>query len=113
MQTTPARYDGVSILLHWIIALGIIAIAAVELLRGELFAKGSAPREVLKAIHDHAGTVIFALILLRLVWRATHAKPALPAGMRYWERSAAKPTHVSLYPLMGGEAARSQQRVCR
>ncbi len=100
MSTTSGRYDRVSIWLHWTIGLGIIAIAVIELLRGELFAKGSAPREALKALHDPAGTIIFALILLRVVWRFTHVVPALPPGMRDWERLAAKLTHVSLYLLI-------------
>jgi cytochrome b561 len=97
MQTSPSRYDQTSIVLHWTIALGIIAIAAAEILRGELFAKGSLPREVLKALHEPAGTLILALIVLRLVWRATHAAPALPLGMHDWERSGAKLTHWILY----------------
>ena len=100
MQTSPSRYDHISIMLHWMIGLGIIAIAAVELLRGELFAKGSVPREALKALHEPAGIIILALIVLRLVWRATHDAPALPLGMRNWERLGAKLTHWSLYLLM-------------
>ena len=81
MSTASGRYDRVSIWLHWTIGLGIVAIAVIELLRGELFAKGSVPREALKALHDPAGTIIFALILLRVVWRVTHPVPALPPGM--------------------------------
>lgn len=99
MQTSPSRYDRISISLHWTIGLGIIAIAAVELLRGELFAKGSVPREALKALHEPAGIIIFGLIMLRLFWRATHDAPALQ-GMRDWEQLTAKLTHWSLYLLM-------------
>ena len=116
MSTTSGRYDRVSIWLHWTIGLGIIAIAVVELLRGELFAKGSVPREALKALHDPAGTIIFALILLRVVWRVAHPVPALPPGMHAWERFAAKLTHVSLYllivvmPLLGFAATFARGR---
>ena len=116
MSTASGRYDRVSIWLHWTIGLGIVAIAVIELLRGELFAKGSVPREALKALHDPAGTIIFALILLRVVWRLTHPVPALPPGMHTWERLAAKLTHVSLYllivvmPLLGFAATFARGR---
>lgn len=100
MSYSPRRYDAVSVFLHWSIALGIIVIAAVELLRGELFPRGSAIREALKALHDPAGTVVFALVLVRLVWRSTHAAPGMPDGMHPWQRLAAKLTHFALYFMM-------------
>ncbi len=56
MNDVSRRYDGVSVFLHWTIGVGIIAVAVIELLRGEMFAKGSVMRETLKALHDPAGT---------------------------------------------------------
>lgn len=100
MKNSPTRFDRVSIAFHWSIGAAIIAIAAVELLRGELFPKGSYYREVLKTFHDPAGTVVFALVLLRLVWRSTHAAPTMPESMRLWEKSSAKLIHYALYALM-------------
>jgi cytochrome b561 len=96
----PRRYDTVSVFLHWSIGIGIIAIALLELLRGGLFPKGSVMREGLKAFHEPAGTVIFALILVRLLWRSLHNPPELPETMLPWERLAAKLTHLLLYGLM-------------
>jgi cytochrome b561 len=90
----------VSIWLHWSIGIAIIVIAAAELLRGELFPKGSFLRDGLKALHDPAGTVVFALIIVRLAWRSTHAAPELPAGTRPWEELAAKLSHYTLYVMM-------------
>lgn len=66
MNNAANRYDKVSIWLHWSIGIAIISIAAIEILRGELFSKGSILRETLKALHDPAGTVAFALIIVRL-----------------------------------------------
>jgi cytochrome b561 len=96
----PARFDKVSIFLHWSVGIAIIAIAGIELLRGELLPKGSYLREGLKTIHDPAGTVVFALVLLRLVWRSVHPDPAMPEGTRPWENASAKLTHYTLYALM-------------
>ena len=100
MNTAASRYDKVSIWLHWSIGIAIIVIAAIELLRGELFAKGSFLREGLKALHDPAGTVVFALIVVRLAWRSVHAAPAMPDSMRPWEKLAARLTHYALYVMM-------------
>ena len=95
MRKDQARYDTVSIVLHWSVGISIIAIAAIELLRGEIFPKGSYFREALKALHDPAGTVVFALVMLRLLWR-----PAMPESMRNWEKGAARLTHYTLYAMM-------------
>jgi superoxide oxidase len=100
MPGMSRRYDPVSVFLHWSIAIGVIAVAVIELLRGELFAKGSAMREGLKAFHEPAGTVLFALILVRLLWRSLHTPPELPDAMLPLERLAAKLTHLTLYVMM-------------
>lgn len=96
----PARYDAVAITLHWLIGIAIIVAGTAELLRGELFPKGHAVRVFLGAIHPGLGTVIFALILLRLLWRVTHPAPALPDDMKGWEVLTAKITHLALYAAM-------------
>jgi cytochrome b561 len=100
MPKSPERFDTVSIVLHWSIGTAIIAIAAIELLRGEVFPRGSFMREALKALHDPAGTVVFGLILLRILWRFVHPAPAMPQGMRSWETIAAKLTHFALSLMM-------------
>lgn len=100
MHTATPRYDSVSIALHWIIGIGIIVVGLAEMLRGEIFARGSAPREFLKVLHEPAGIVLLALIALRIVWRLLHRPPELPGDMRPWERLAAKLVHGLLYALM-------------
>jgi cytochrome b561 len=82
------------------VGISIIAIAAIELLRGEIFPKGSYFSEALKAFHEPAGTVVFALVLLRLFWRSAHSSPAMPESMRSWERIVAGLTHYTLYAMM-------------
>ena len=100
MSSSANRYDNVTIWLHWSIGIAIIVIAAIEILRGELFPKGSFLREGLKALHDPAGTVVFALVIVRLAWRLTHAAPGMPESMRPWEQLLAKLTHYALYVMM-------------
>ena len=100
MRRSPDRFDHVSVVLHWGIAMAIIAIAAIELLRGELSPKGSFWREALKALHEPAGTVAFALIFLRLMWRLIHPAPPMPLTMRPWEKMSARGMHLVLYAAM-------------
>jgi len=100
MTRAPTRYDSITIALHWSIGIGIVAIGLTEMLRGEIFAKGSPPRELLKAFHEPAGLVLLGLIALRLLWRLSHTAPLPPPTMRPWELLAAKLTHLGLYTLM-------------
>lgn len=100
MQTLPNRFDPVSIILHWSVAIAIVAVAAIELLRQDAFPKGSLLRETLKALHNPAGTVVFGLILLRCLWRLAHPAPAMPASMRAWEKRVAKLTQFALHVAM-------------
>ncbi|MCX7312402.1 MAG: cytochrome b/b6 domain-containing protein [Hyphomicrobiales bacterium] len=52
--------------------------------------------------HAGLGYDFLVLLMLRLLWRWTHAVPALPAGLQRWERVSAQAGHVSLYILMLG-----------
>ncbi len=110
-QTSRTRYDAVAIALHWVIGGAIALVWLLETARGDLFAKGSWAREALKSFHEPAGTVVLALVLLRLVWRALHAPPSLPEDMKPAERLASNWAHRLLYvgmlavPVVGIAAA--------
>jgi cytochrome b561 len=52
------------------------------------------------AWHSALGYDLFALLLLRLVWRWLNPVPELPADLQPWERIAARLAHVGLYVLM-------------
>ena len=99
LTTNKTRYDNVTILLHWTIGIGIIALGLLELLRHE-FPKGTFVREGLKVLHQPAGTTLFALILVRIAWRATFATPPVAAVTTGIAALAAKAVHLSLYALM-------------
>jgi cytochrome b561 len=46
------------------------------------------------------GYDLFALIVLRLLWRWYNPVPELPADLKPWERMAARAGHILLYVLM-------------
>ncbi len=98
-KTSRSHYDTVTILLHWTIGVGIIALGLLELLRHE-FPKGTFVREGLKTLHQPAGTTLFALILIRIAWRATFATPPVAAATKGIAALAAKAVHLALYALM-------------
>jgi cytochrome b561 len=50
--------------------------------------------------HKSLGITALGLVILRLLWRATHAAPPLPASFARWERRAAALGHALLYALM-------------
>jgi len=101
MNDTPARYHGFAILLHWLLAVALVALFALGLYMHEL--PFSPQRLKLYSWHKWAGIVVLALSLLRLLWRLGHRPPALPAAIEHampgWQVLAHKATHLGLYLL--------------
>lgn len=101
MQKRASTYDNVTVLLHWTIGLGILAIGLIEIMRHE-FPKGTFLREGPKSLHQPAGTVLFALIMVRIMWRATLGRTLDAAKRMDFSAYAAKLTHLALYAMMVG-----------
>lgn len=101
MQKRASTYDTVTVLLHWTIGIGILAIGALELMRHEV-PKGTFLRGGLKALHQPAGTVLFALIMVRILWRATFGSTIDAAKRMTASAYAGKLTHLALYAMMVG-----------
>jgi cytochrome b561 len=97
VSTLPQRYTPTAIALHWLVAVFIVA----NLLGGLYMTGLTLSPQKLKYFswHKWAGVTIFALSALRLLWRLSHAAPALPGGMPAWQRSAAHASHCLLYAL--------------
>ena len=109
--TAPAtpRYTTLAITLHWVLALALVGLFVMGNYMSDL--PFSPQRLKLYNWHKWAGVTILALSLLRLLWRATHRPPALPAriesAMPAWQLRAYHATHTLMYalffavPLMG------------
>ncbi|MBN8831991.1 MAG: cytochrome b, partial [Sphingomonadales bacterium] len=52
------------------------------------------------ALHKSLGITVFALTLLRIVWRLGHRAPPLPATTPGWQRAAAHGAHMLLYGFL-------------
>lgn len=121
MNDTVERYTKTAIILHWLIALLIIAMLALGFWMHEL------PKDAPKTaafdlfnlgiytmtlpepvsvrtfyfnLHKSIGVTLLAFILFRVFWRFTHVVPAFPDTMKAWEKKLADAGHKTLYLLM-------------
>jgi cytochrome b561 len=92
-----ARYGTVAILLHWLIALLIVANVVLGLRSSAL--DGLARFELLQ-VHKSIGISILLFSLFRLAWRLTHRPPPYPADLGRATRAAAATVHWLFYALM-------------
>ncbi len=92
------RYSAVSIALHWLIALGILALIGIGLAMTHL-ALAPMLKFQLYQLHKSIGITVLLAVLLRILWRFFHRPPALPDLPRL-EKAAAEGMHTLLYLLM-------------
>lgn len=97
-QTTGKRYSGVAMLLHWLIAIGVITQWRIAE-AAEHSASEEAGREIMSN-HFSLGVTILVLVLARLVWRLVRPNPPLAAHLATWERWLAKISHTLFYVLL-------------
>ena len=95
---TNAEWGAVSKLLHWLMAVGVIAAAAIALISEDL--SSSRQRYEWMVYHKSIGLTLLGLLLLRLAWRLSNPTPAMPAGLPVWQHWAAKFSHGLLYLLL-------------
>jgi len=97
MIPASSRYTRTAIALHWIVAVLILFNLAFGLYTVNL---PLSPQKLKYfSFHKWIGVTVFMLVAARLLWRLTHAAPALPATMKPWELKAAHASHVMLYVL--------------
>ena len=91
------RYSTVAVILHWGIALAILA--QVLLITAHEATEGPLSREFVE-VHKALGITILLATLFRIIWRLMNPAPPLPADMKPWEKVAARVTHVGFYVLL-------------
>lgn len=92
----PGRYTSIAIILHWFVALLVVAQFGLGWGMQEIAKKPPGQRADAYNLHKSLGLTIFALMALRVAWRARHAPPALPPMPR-WQARLATSTHALLY----------------
>jgi len=98
-KSTTDRYGTLSIGMHWLMLLLLIAVYALINLR-ELYPRGSDLRDALKMWHFMLGLSIFVLVFVRLVIRVTGPTPGIRPEARAWQVRLAALMHIALYVFM-------------
>ena len=94
------RYTRTAIVLHWLIAIGVLAQFA---LGWWMIGIPKDPPGLLAwwfNMHKSIGLTLGLLIVARIAWRSTHPAPELPRELPRWQRVAAGASHAGLYLCM-------------
>lgn len=100
------RYNALSIGVHWLTVLLMIAVYALIECRG-IYPKGSDAREAMKMWHNMLGLVVFGLVFVRLAALAVYRIPSIAPQPPAWQHRMAKAMHLALWlfliamPLLG------------
>ncbi len=94
-------YDPVWRTLHWLMAVLFLFNVGLGYYASTLH-PGVPPRPALLDVHKSIGVTLFALVLVRLIWRMMHAHPHLPDSFGPLTRAASALVHGALYALMLG-----------
>ena len=97
MSTQPNHFAPLARLLHWLMALMIIAMLFIG---AGMVASVSDRHEWLIHLHKPLGVAILAAGDRAPGGALLHAQPPLPADLPGWQVLAAKASHVLLYALM-------------
>ena len=95
------RYSPISIALHWIMLLLLVAVYACMELR-EFYPRGSDLREGLKTWHYMLGLTVLLLAVARMIAHFARRAPPITPEPPAWQTLLAKGTHFALYAFMLG-----------
>ncbi|WP_321782734.1 cytochrome b [Paraburkholderia sp. J94] len=97
MKTGGTHFSGLARLIHWSMAVLIIAMLFVGV---GMVSTVSRLHETLIALHRPLGIALLLLVIVRVAVRLTRGAPGLPDDIPAWQRAAAHASHLALYGLM-------------
>lgn len=92
------QYTRTAIGLHWIMAILIFATFGLGLTVSDMTFSPTALKYI--SYHKWLGVTVFVFAVLRVLWRLTHAAPALEDSLSRVEKFAANAAHHLLYILI-------------
>lgn len=95
-RNTSARYGLVSVLLHWLVALAVFGLFALGFWMVGL-SYYDPWRQSAPDLHKSIGILLFATMLLRVLWRLVNPAPAALENHGALTRLASKLGHAALY----------------
>lgn len=99
MNNRTDRYGSLSISMHWLMLVLLVAVYACIELHG-LAPRGSTLRAGLKTWHFMLGLTVFALVFLRLAIRLTTTSPRRDPKVAQWQYVLAEIMHGLLYAFL-------------
>jgi cytochrome b561 len=97
-QRSPVRYGRVAQAFHWVTAI-LVLLAYLYGPGGSEENVYSRARDFDRQLHETLGMCVFALVVIRLLWRMVDTQPDPPQVAR-WMGIAAKAAHWALYLLL-------------
>jgi cytochrome b561 len=92
-------FDTVTITVHWISLLLVLAMIGTGLLHGLIENRPWAP--ALLWAHRSLGVILWVITVVRVAWRLTRARiPGFPSSMTRLQRLAARSSEYGLYVLL-------------
>lgn len=99
LRNSDARFGLVAVTLHWLVALLFLFMLAIGVTMTRLSLTDPLTFPLFQ-LHKSIGVTIFALVVLRVAWRAGNGPPPLPATLKPYERALARATHWGLYAAL-------------
>lgn len=96
--STAWRYGIPAIVLHWLLAVLIAGMAGLGWYMMTIEKQPSGPWYL--DLHKSIGLVVFALVVLRVLWRFVHRPALLPASLPRWQVKLSSITQWLLYVCM-------------
>jgi cytochrome b561 len=93
------RYTRTAVVLHWLIALGVLTQFGLGWWMRSLPDKTGVQAYWFN-LHKSIGLTVFMLVVVMIAWRIVHPAPALPLSMEPWKRRAARIAHRALYACL-------------
>ena len=96
--SAPSRYFAAGQVIHWLTAI-IVLIAFIYGPGGPETRIYSTSHDFSRQLHETLGLCVFALVVLRVLWRAVTVRPASPQ-VPQWMDISAKLVQAALYILL-------------
>jgi len=90
MKDTAQKLSPLSVALHWLVGVGVIAMLAIGLAMEEFELRFLYP------VHKSIGIILLAFIVWRVWWRAVNGWPRPLGDDPQWQRIAARAAHMVL-----------------
>ncbi len=95
---TSWHYGVPAVALHWTIAAFIVVLVGLGWYMMSVEKQPGSER--LFDLHKSLGLTVFGLIVLRILWRATHRPEGLPDAVPAWQARLSTLVHWALYACM-------------